>query len=154
MLSYLQLLRQRGVVVKHASQKDSQPKGGKVYIGFNLADSMFDGEKSLILRRQLTFQEVQEYRRRGVISVVNVSHRNTIQEIERRYHISLPFPDAPPRVQLEAGDAIIVISSRGLPRKTGNVFEYTPEELQQATFSFSIYILLENEQRPAVPASR
>ena len=126
-------------------EENAQKAGGKVYIGFNLGDSMFDGTQSLILRKQLTFQDVQEYRRNGVTSVVNASHKNTIAEIERRYHISLPFPDTPTRVRLQKGDALIVISSRGLPRKKGNVVEYTPEELRQAEFSFSIYILLENE---------
>ena len=106
---------------------------------------MFDGkEDCLILRRNITFLQFRDYLRKGAISCLNPSHKNTIREIERRYEILLPTPDSPVRIKLRKGDTMIIITSRGLPRKTGNIIEFTEEELEQATFNFSTYTLLKN----------
>ena len=116
----------------------------KVYVGFSIADSMFTEGDCLILRRQLELLDFKKYMQKGAISYINPAYKNSIAEIEKRYTITLP-PHSDERVKLQKGDSIIVISSRGLPRKTGGAFKYTPEEISRATFNFSIYTLLESE---------
>lgn len=116
------------------------------YLGFNIADSMFDDVGDcLILRSKTDFLRVRNALKKGVVSCLNPSHKNTIAELERRYQVSLPVPARPERVTLKKGDTIIIISSRGLPRKTGNIVEFSAEELKRASFNFATYTLLEHK---------
>jgi len=121
----------------------------RIYLAFNIGDSMFDDDKDvLILRRNISHDEFYKYLESGnVISCLNGSHQNTIKEIERRFDVKLPVPKEPPRIKLTQGDAVITISSRGLPRKTQNALEHQSEALERASFHFSLYIILDNGTR-------
>jgi hypothetical protein len=111
---------------------------GKVYFGFALADSMFNGDCD-IRRRKLTADQVKREVERGVIEpCLNPSHSATIAAMRSRFGINLPIPATPPRVCVGPGDAVIVMGVRGLPRLTDR-HEYTNEEVAQATFEFHEY---------------
>lgn len=109
----------------------------KVYFGFALADSMFVGN-AVIRRRELSIDEVRELVGTGVEPALNPSHTATISAMRERYGIDVEIPDAPPRVQVGSGESVVVMGVRGLPRLTDR-HEYTAEEINSATFSFSMY---------------
>ena len=111
---------------------------GKTFFGFALADSMFDGACT-IERRPISVEEVRELVEQGAVEpCLNPSHRATIDAMRVRYGIEVLIPDAPPRVAVQAGDAVVVMGVRGLPRLTDR-HEYSEEEIAQATFTFSVY---------------
>ena len=62
--------------------------------------------------------------------------------MEQRFGIVLDVPENPPLINLEYGDQLIVISVRGLPRQEG---EYTNEQVAEATFEFSLWEILADE---------
>lgn len=109
----------------------------KTFFGFALADSMFSGECE-ITRRELDVEKVKARVAQGVEPCLNPSHQATIDAMRQRFGIEIPIPETPPRVVLGIGDSIIVMGVRGLPRLTDR-HEYNAEEIEKATFAFSIY---------------
>lgn len=109
----------------------------KTYFGFALADGMFSGNCT-ITRRELSVDEAKAVVVQGVESCLNPSHKATIDAMRSRFGIDVAIPETPPRVSLGVGDSVIVMGVRGLPRLTDR-HEYTVEEIEKATFSFSVY---------------
>lgn len=107
------------------------------YFGFALADSMFSGDVT-ITRKTLTVDVVKEMVGQGVVPCLNPSHDATIKAMRGRFGIDMPIPEKPPQVNLRAGDSVIVMGVRGLPRLTDR-HEYNEEEVTKATFTFSMY---------------
>ncbi len=112
----------------------------KTYFGFALADSMFSGNCT-IMRRELTTDEVQEIVSGGCESCLNPSHQATIAAMRERFGIEVAIPEAPPRVSVGAGDRVIVMGVRGLPRLTDR-HEYSSAEIAAASFNFSMYTVV------------
>lgn len=111
------------------------------YFGFALADSMFS--KATVIRRSiLTVEQVKAKLEEGYVSCCNPSHVSTIQAAEKRFGLIVDIPATPPRVDVGPGDSVIVMGVRGLPRLTDR-HEYSEEEVAQATFQFSEYIVTE-----------
>jgi len=106
------------------------------YFGFALADSMFAGDCSIV-RRSLTLEQAKEFIAQGVIPCLNPSHTATVA-VMRAHGIEVEIPSTPPKVALQPGDDLIVMGVRGLPRLTDR-HEYTKDEIEKATFSFSLY---------------
>lgn len=112
----------------------------KKFFGFALADSMFQGDCN-IERKVLTVDQVRAMA--GEFTpCLNPSHKPTIDAMRSRFGIEVDIPETPPRVSLEPGDSVVVMGVRGLPRLTDR-HEYTEEEIAQAAFSFSEYIVTE-----------
>ncbi len=109
----------------------------KTFFGFALADSMFDG-LCIIERRPLSVDEAKALVLQGVESCMNPSHRATIDAMRARFGIDVLIPEAPPRVAVRVGDAVVVMGVRGLPRLTDR-HEYSEEEIAKATFLFTEY---------------
>lgn len=110
----------------------------KTYFGFAVADSMFAGSCE-ITRAQLTPAQVADMARDGALtSCLNPSHEATIAAMVERFGFAVEIPDTPPQVKLDAGDSVVVMGVRGLPRLTDR-HEYTEEEIASATFTFSRY---------------
>ncbi len=108
-----------------------------IYFGFALADSMFAGNCD-IRRRVITPAEAREIVEMGVTPCLNPSHAATIAAMRERFGIEVAIPNCAPKVALEPGDGLIVMGVRGLPRLMDR-HEYTRGEIEEATFSFSIY---------------
>lgn len=109
-----------------------------VFFGFALADSMFAGDCTII-RTKITSEEVKNMAENGELTpCLNPSHAATIAAMKERFGIEVDIPKAPPQVALSEGDSIVVMGVRGLPRLTDR-HEYTEEEINAATFSFSKY---------------
>lgn len=113
----------------------------KIYFGFALADSMFEG--NVIIRRDtLTPDTVRSLADLGALTpCLNPSHAATINAMSSRFSINVAIPETPPKVALKPGDSVIVMGVRGLPRLTDR-HEYTAEEIKSATFSFSQYTVV------------
>lgn len=107
----------------------------KTYFAFAIADSMFPPE-CVVVRRPMTANEVCEALP-DCIPALNPSHAATIDAMRTRYSLDISIPETAPRVALGAGDAVIVMSVRGLPRLDATRHEYTPEEIASATFAFA-----------------
>lgn len=113
-------------------------EGGKLYFGFALADSMLpEGtfRKTVALNAEVAKNWIEG---KNVVSCLNPSHKATIEAMRVRYEIDVPIPDTPPQVKLSSKDVLIVMGVRGLPRLTDR-HEYTREEIEGATFTFSMY---------------
>jgi hypothetical protein len=110
-----------------------------LYFGFAVADGMFAGDCE-ITRRVLTLNEAKAILAQGVTSCLNPSHTATIKAMTARFGIEVPIPESPPKVALDEGDSLVVMSVRGLPRLTDR-HEYTDEEVAAATFAFALYTI-------------
>lgn len=116
----------------------------KVYFGFALADSMFEGDVVTLKRMKVSDGYVRsalEDARLGAhefVSCCNPSHEATIAAMRQRFELDVEIPATPPRVQVAQNDCVIVMGVRGLPRLTDR-HEYTAEEIASATFQFHVY---------------
>jgi len=116
-------------------ENDLNAKPKKIFFGFAIADSMFPGHAT-VTRTPMSVDEVRAVIS-NAISVLNPSHVATIAAMRERYGLDIEIPTIAPRVVLESGDSIIVMSVRGLPRLDATRHEYTSEEIQRATFEFA-----------------
>jgi hypothetical protein len=110
------------------------------YFGFAISDSMFPASGTII-KKPLTLEEVKELIEQGISPCLNPSHIATINAMNKKFDITVPIPDSPPKISLQANDRIIIMGVQGLPRLTDR-HEYTEEEIDNAEFSFSLYQVL------------
>lgn len=114
----------------------------KVFFGFALATSMFEGDGNVSFK-QISTEEarkiIKEATETGQLqSCLNPSHIPTIDAMRSRYGIDVTVPEKAPFAKLQAGDSLVIMGVRGLPRLEGR-HEYTEEEIASATFSFSVW---------------
>lgn len=112
------------------------------YFGFAVSDSMFNGDVE-ISRSVLDIEAVKFLVRQGVVPCLNPSHVATIAAMRSRYGIDVEIPEKAPQVSLEIGDRLIVMGVRGLPRLGADRHEYSEQEIASASFTFSIWEVLE-----------
>lgn len=112
-----------------------------VFFGFAIADSMFVSDCT-ITRQSLTDEQARQMINNGVIPCLNPSHQATIDAMAVRYGINVDIPSTAPQVKLSAGDSLLVMGVRGLPRLDATRHEYTEAEIANATFAFSLYTVL------------
>ncbi len=110
------------------------------YFGFAISDSMFPASGTII-KKPLTLEEVKELIEQGISPCLNPSHIATINAMNKKFDITVPIPDSPPKISLQANDRIIIMGVQGLPRLTDR-HEYTEDEIDNAKFSFSLYQVL------------
>ena len=111
----------------------------KVFFGFAVADSMFSGD--VVVERQTLDLDAVKYilAKNEVIPCLNPSHKPTIDAMRNKFGLDVPIPERAPQVQLDVGDGLIVMGVRGLPRLDATRHEYTQSEIDSASFSFSIW---------------
>jgi hypothetical protein len=117
-----------------------------VYVGFAIADSMFPDSCQLqrtpcpLSLAMKLLQAPTAEAPEPVVNACNKSHAATLQAFSARYGIDLTttLSETPPRVALQSGDVFLCLSVRGLPRLTDR-HEYTPTEIETATFSFGLW---------------
>ena len=105
------------------------------YFGFAIADSMFPAACT-VTRAPLTIDEVRA-QIADCVPCLNPSHAATIEAAKLRFNLDVTIPSSAPKVALDAGDAIIVMGVRGLPRLDATRHEYTEAEISSATFDFA-----------------
>lgn len=113
-----------------------------VYFGFAVSDSMFSGDIE-VARSVLDVEAVKLLVRQGVVPCINPSHVPTIAAMREKFGIDVPVPEKAPQVSLGVGDRLIVMGVRGLPRLDATRHEYTSVEIDSATFTFSVWEVLE-----------
>ncbi len=111
------------------------------YFGFGIAPSMFPLDCKIV-RCQLTVDEVKAKVREGVVPCLNPFHAATIKAMRERFGIDVPIPPKAPKVVLGIADSVIVMGVVGLDRLEGRN-EYTHEEIEAASFEFSIFTVTE-----------
>ena len=107
------------------------------YFGFGIAPSMFPSNCT-IRKQELTVEQAKETIAGGVTSCLNPSHKASIEVMETRFGMKVEIPAKAPSVSLQAGDRLVVMGVRGLPRLE-NRHEYTPEEVAGAKFDFALF---------------
>lgn len=109
------------------------------YFGLAISDSMFPHDCSLIKRNiePITVRDLL-IERADVQFCLNLSHVATINAAREKYNLAISVPLEPPKVILNNGDSIIVMSVQGFPRLP-NRRDYTQAEIAEASFHFSIY---------------
>ena len=113
------------------------------YFGFAIADSMIPDEAD-ISKRKLGSDEAKVLIQ-SAVPCINASHTATIEAMTERFGIQVNIPEKPPIVNLQYGDVLIVMGVRGLPRLTDR-HHYTKEEIENASFKFSKYVVLDPSQ--------
>lgn len=108
----------------------------KKYFGFAIADSMTP--ERCTLKKEPLEKAMLKAEIESAIPCVNTSHQATIDALRERYGIQIIVPVVPPKISLDYGDELIIMSVRGLPRLIDR-HEYTQQEIDNATFAFSIY---------------
>ena len=108
------------------------------FFGFALADSMFANDCTIV-RTTMSAEEVKKMAENGEFTpCLNPSHAATIAAMREKFGIDVEIPEKPPKVVLSCGDSVVVMGVRGLPRLTDR-HEYSVEEIDAATFTFSKY---------------
>lgn len=107
------------------------------YFGFAIADSMINANTTLI-KKEIALDGVREFLKGDVNFCLNPSHVPTIDAAKGKYGLNIEVPETAPKVNLRDGDELVVMSVRGLPRLEGR-HEYTSDEIEVATFTFSHY---------------
>ena len=111
----------------------------KKYFGFAIADGMFPANCQ-VNRTSVDVAEVKDMLAKGdVIPCLNPFHKATIDAAKERFGLEVEIPESAPKVSLDSGDSVIVMSVRGLPRLQENRHEYTNEEIESATFTFGVW---------------
>ena len=113
------------------------------FFGFAIADSMFPANCT-VTRIPLDLDAFVSAISAGTTSCCNGSHAATVAALNSILPegVTVDIPSVPPVVKLEHGDAMIVMSVRGLPRLTDNR-HYTQEEIAGATFVFAKWTVSE-----------
>ena len=103
-----------------------------------MSDSMF-GNGANLTKTSVTAEETKTLLEGNqVVSAVNAGHLPTLEAARSRYGLVFEVPEKAPNVSLVAGDNLLIMSVRGLPRLQDR-HEYTTEEIQSASFVFSLW---------------
>ena len=117
--------------------------GNEVFVSFSLSNTMFSGiGKGTITREEVSADYLKAlFSKYGVIVSAKPEQRRLLERVNALYDLELEIPDALKIIQLsEKNRRLVVISVQGLRRVNGSLLpEYTPEEFQEATFSFVKY---------------
>lgn len=122
----------------------SYPKTGhEVYLCLNLSNTMLSGiGKGTITKEQVSVDYLKRlFSEHGVIVSAKPEHRPVLERLNETYDLGLEFPENLKLFQLsEQHRRLVIVNVQGLRRKGGTLtHDYTPEELNEATFSFVKY---------------
>ena len=120
------------------------PKTGEeVYVCLNLSNTMLNGiGKGTITREQVSMDYLKRlFAEHGVIVSAKPEQRPLLERVNETCGLGLELPETLKLFQLsEQHRRLVVIDVHGLRRKSGTLtYDYTEEELQEATFSFVKY---------------
>lgn len=115
----------------------------KRFVGLAMSSTMFRGD-CLISRKVLSADEAKQVLSGEVVSCFNPSHSATIEALRARFGIEVEIPETAPKVTLEPGDSLLVLSAR-FSRRLSEGERYSPEEVDSANFEFVEYITFPRE---------
>lgn len=114
----------------------------RVIFAFGVSDSMFlSAEGQMILRDQISpelAKEIISSAKHDLVVGLNPSHAASISVMQQRFGIEVVIPERAPKIDLQAGDCLVLMGISGLPRLEGR-HEYTEEEVNNAKFTFSTW---------------
>lgn len=112
----------------------------KTFVGLAMSSTMFSGN-IMISRKVLTVDEAKKRLSGEIVSCFNPSHTATIEALRDRFDICVDVPETAPKVTLELGDSLIVLSAR-FSRRLNEGERYSPEEVSSANFEFVEYTVI------------
>lgn len=117
--------------------------GNEVYVSLNLSNTMLTGiGKGTITRENVSVDYLKKlFAEYGVIVSVKPEQREILQRMNDTYDFGLEIPETLKLFQLsEQHRRLVVVNVQGLRRKNGSLLpKYSPEELDEATFTFVKY---------------
>lgn len=117
--------------------------GNEVYIGFSLSNTMLSGiGKGTITREDVSADYLKSlFEKYGVVVSAKPEQRKLLERVNELYDLKLEIPESLKIIQLsEKNRRLVVINVQGLRRSNGSLLpQYSPEEFQEATFSFVKY---------------
>lgn len=111
----------------------------KTFVGLAMSSTMFRGDCT-ILREELSADEAKGLLSGDVLSCCNPSHSATLVALRERYDIVVLIPETAPKVTLEPGDSLLVLSAR-FSRRLNEGEKFSPEEVAAANFEFVVYLV-------------
>ena len=120
------------------------PKTGEeVYVSLHLSNTMLSGiGKGTITREEVSVDYLKRlFAKHGVIVSAKPEQTALLEKVNNTYDLGLEISDKLELFQLsEQHRRLVVISVQGLRRKGGSLtFDYTEEEMDEATFGFIKY---------------
>jgi len=106
----------------------------RTFFGFAFSASMLPAGEVHMVKRDLDIEEVREALP-GWEMCLNPFHKTTVEAARHRFGLPIQIPQTPPCIDLQVGDAVVVMQVTGLPRRTDQL-EYSHDEIAQATFVF------------------
>ena len=117
--------------------------GNEVYIGFSLSNTMLSGiGKGTITREDVSADYLKSlFEKYGVVVSAKPEQRKLLERVNELYDLKLEIPASLKIIQLsEKNRRLVVINVQGLRRSNGSLLpQYSPEEFEEATFSFVKY---------------
>lgn len=116
------------------------PREAKTYFSFAISDQMFSDGVSIhrnVMSAELVRGLIEE--KDDVVFAVNPSHVATLCVARDKFGIDVKVPTTAPKISLKAGDTLIIMQVRGLPRLGGDRHEYTQGEIDSASFTFAAW---------------
>ena len=117
--------------------------GNEVYIGFSLSNTMLSGiGKGTITREDVSADYLKSlFEKYGVVVSAKPEQRKLLERVNELYDLKLEIPESLKIIQLsEKNRRLVVINAQGLRRSNGSLLpQYSPEEFEEATFSFVKY---------------
>jgi hypothetical protein len=119
-------------------------KMARTFVGLAMSSTMF-AEEALLVRMPINAKRVMDIAEsEECVSCVNPSHIATIEALREKYGINLPIPETAPKVTLEPGDTLVILSAR-FNRRLAEGERYSAEEVAAATFEFVAYAAIDLE---------
>lgn len=109
----------------------------RTYVGLAMSSTMFEGD-CVISRKVLSVDEAKSRLSGEIVSCFNPSHVATIEALRTRFGIEVEVPESAPKVTLEPGDSLLVLSAR-FSRRLNEGERYSLEEVDSANFEFVEY---------------
>jgi len=116
----------------------------RTFVGLAMSSTMFAGEVLLVRLPISASRAKRLVEDEECVSCANPSHSATVDALREKFGISIPIPETAPKVTLESGDTLIVLSAR-FSLRLAEGERYSAEEIAAATIEFVAYAVVDPE---------